>query len=236
MSNAIPTYDAFRISVWGVNTEYDTTLVSTWGLHQFTPPSNIVISNHCAQAVDRFIEQYEDKPLLEGLICCAVQNIQELEYVYSDLSIYRFIDSAVGLQLDGIGDIVVLPRTSLDDEIYRTDLKAKVGRNISSGEPEILIAYCKLLTGSDVVIYTEPRTATVMLYANRIINIPVNYAQLMNDVSPAGVRVESHINYTPGVTPFGFADEAGIPNVPSVLGFGELNYAPLDGGALIENK
>ena len=56
------------------------------------------INDHIQQALDRLLEQYRNKPRIEGLISCFTEQIQDLEDVIFDLPEDLTIETAVGVQ------------------------------------------------------------------------------------------------------------------------------------------
>lgn len=105
------------------------------------------IADHAAAARDRFLEQYKGKPKLEALSNAFAARIQGIEDALWQLFTERWIDSAVGAQLDVVGKILVQPRDSLSatDEEYRAQLRAKVKVLTSSGTVENLYTVVRLL-------------------------------------------------------------------------------------------
>lgn len=152
------------------------------------------ILDHIILAKKRLISQYKQKPRLEGLVEALVQDIQNLENTAVQLNTERGLDTAVGEQLDGIGQIVGLEReTGQSDDDYRTLIKAKIGINLSQGEPERMIQIYKVLTGADLVLLQELFPGAVAISSevdpgsqeevDRLIRI-------MESMAPAGVRVD----------------------------------------------
>jgi hypothetical protein len=73
----------------------------------------------------------------------------------------RFLDTAVGEQLDGLGQIIGIPRGGLDDDAYRTRLRAQIRILISSGTIEDVLAILVLiLPGGTGLVLTEDLPGT----------------------------------------------------------------------------
>lgn len=123
------------------------------------------ISTHADDAVARLPEQYKDKSLLEALVRALANRTQALETVLFDLFENRSLYSAVGTQLDGIGQIVDQPRNGLTDDIYRIRIFAKIAQNVSKGTPEDLIRIFKLLMQANKIYYYEVYPAAVYMTA-----------------------------------------------------------------------
>lgn len=87
--------------------------------------SSTYISDHVVRAKNRLIEQYKGKTKVEGVVEALVQPLQDIEDVLLQLKTERWIDSAIGIQLDKIGEIVGIEREyEQGDEDYRLLIKA----------------------------------------------------------------------------------------------------------------
>ena len=82
---------------------------------------------------DDLVEQFKGKPVIDALMEAVGDELNEVRQFYEDLRDKRNIQTAVGKQLDGIGDNAVLTRLEagalacakesvyvLDDDAYRT--------------------------------------------------------------------------------------------------------------------
>lgn len=90
-------------------------------------------------------QQFKDKPNIEVLLKALAKQLQEVYQFFTDLRDKRSLQTAVGRQLDGIGDIVVLSRDDADmlaglaerrlamnDELYREYLLYKIHINTNT--------------------------------------------------------------------------------------------------------
>lgn len=112
------------------------------------------IETHETDALNRMTERLKGKPIATAFFRALARQIQDLEDAAWDVFIGRWIDSAVGVQLDAVGKYLNLARGSLDDDTYRLWLKARVKVNRSRGTPEDLIAIFHLLSEDSVITYT----------------------------------------------------------------------------------
>jgi len=160
----------------------------------------IKINNHIEQGLDRRREQWKDKPNLEKAIRATIGGVQELEDVFFDLCDKRLnINDAEGFQLDQIGTIVGQERLGFDDPFYRILLLARIGANVSNGEPERIIDTLKLLTTADFVHYMNLNNAEIGIGSDGIIN-PLTVEFLINNlqrVVVGGARVNYLCIYDP---------------------------------------
>jgi len=96
-------------------------------------------------AVRRFIEQFQNKPDLEALTKSYLHQIQDLEDALFEIILERDLDNAVGVQLSTIGNIVQQPRTTNDDDRFRTAIRARIAINLSDATVADLIKVANLL-------------------------------------------------------------------------------------------
>jgi hypothetical protein len=213
------------ISLYGENINsgdvLSSSLVSTYGYIRFVTDDSGYIANHTERALDLLIEQFrKDKPLLHGFITAFTTSMQEVENILFDLTRFMSIETANGAQLDGIGDILGLPRTSGDDDIYRDDLIFQIFLNTSNGEPETLIQALDRLVKANRIDYAEQYPASAILIINEAAApIPSNLSQRMNAIAPSGVQIFTYLNNS--ATPFIFDGEGIFPPAYTGEGFGE---------------
>lgn len=155
--------------------------------------SNIIkIENHVEQGLARRLEQWKEKPNLEGVITSQITGYQEIEAMFFELKDARLgIVNASGFQLDQIGLIVGQGRIGFDDDFYRILLLARVGANVSNGEAERIIDTLKLLTSANFVHYMNLNNAEIAVGSDGIINpLTVEFLILnLQRVVMGGVRV-----------------------------------------------
>lgn len=88
------------------------------------------------------VEQFKDKPVIDALMEAIGEQLSDLGVFFEELKEQRWLQTAEGKQLDGIGDIVVLSRKEagelasfsqtdyiIDDDQYKTYLIYKIWRN-----------------------------------------------------------------------------------------------------------
>lgn len=184
-----------------------------------------VISDHIERAKERLLEQYKNKPRIAGMFEATIQQIQDLEDAFNALS-QETIDTAVGVQLDRLGEIVGLAReTGQSDDDYRIDLKAKIVQNLNQGTPEEVIAAAKFFIGASFVWYLEVYPAAVDIMSSTPID-PALVAKIRSKLKgflPAGVSLDV----------LGFFPEEDAFRFNEAPGFGDVNDPDL-GGLLAE--
>lgn len=94
------------------------------------------INTHVKDALNRLLEQYKNRPLLNGFLTSLIQQIQDLEDAIFAMDEGRQLwngttTPAVGAQLDKLGEIVGIQRNGLPDNEYILFLFGKVAENFS---------------------------------------------------------------------------------------------------------
>ena len=100
------------------------------------------MSDYIKRLQDDLLEQFKGRPKIDALLQVIGRQFNDVFRFYEQIRTETDIDNAVGQQLDGIGDIVVLSRAEagkmingegatndLDDETYRRYLIYKILKN-----------------------------------------------------------------------------------------------------------
>jgi len=103
------------------------------------------VTTHVLDALTRLVSQFRDQPDLASFQSAFVNRIQEMEGALQELLAERSLDSAVGVQLDGLGALVGQAREGRDDSDYRLVIRARIALNIGSGTPEDIYRVLVLL-------------------------------------------------------------------------------------------
>lgn len=144
------------------------------------------IDTHVDDALGRFTSQYDDMTLMRGVSRVWAERMQALEDDAYDLLTSRWVDVAVGEQLDRIGEMVGEFRLARNDTDYRAAILIRIGLNRGSGEPgNVIFVMNQLLTTGE---YAEDYPAGILI---TVTNEAVTLQQQRGIVSvtPAGVRV-----------------------------------------------
>lgn len=142
--------------------------------------------DYSAIAVPRLTGQFENSPKLKALMAAIVGPLTTLETDADALIAERWIDTAVGKQLDGCGYIVGEYRQGRGDDAYREAIKYRVFVNISKGTPTDLIRGLKFLTRPTDCQYLEAYPATVLLFTNGFF-VEHTIQASMQDLAPAAI-------------------------------------------------
>lgn len=113
---------------------------------------------------------------------------QAIESMFQKLYALRSINTSTNAQLDGIGEIAGESRLGRDDEKYRIAIVFRLFLNVSSGEPETLLAATKFLTKGTVATIKEIYPATVQLFTDGTA-IDFTTTSFLQSLAPAGVKL-----------------------------------------------
>jgi hypothetical protein len=134
----------------------------------------------------RLAGRINQKPLVEAVATSLPKQLTIVEATLDQLKNERSIDTAIGVQLDRVGEIVGEPRNGRDDETYRQYIKFRVFVNVSKGRPHDVSYATRFITQGDDIQYQEFFPAQVVMFSD-------GYAanqdtpSLLQDVSPAAV-------------------------------------------------
>ena len=137
-------------------------------------------------AVSRLTGQFEGSPKLRAIVAAIVSQLTTLETVADSLMSDRWIDTAIGAQLDGCGYIVGEQRSGRDDDAYRKAIKFRVFVNVSKGTPDNLVDGLRFLTDPTDTQYQEAYPTTTLLFTNGYF-VDYTIQNAMQDISPAGI-------------------------------------------------
>lgn len=184
--------------------------------------SIVKIITHVATALGRLLAQFKGKSRIEALVTafteqahgCTTESIEDMfEQLKDDL----WLGTAVGAQLDGLGDILDLERSGRDDDDYRLWLRAWILVLRSSGTPEELITIVDLLApDADSIDLEEqfPAAFVIRLTDDWVWADAQVLADIVGTAKPAGVKFIMEFIPTTGAFAFAGGDA-------SDLGFGD---------------
>lgn len=158
------------------------------------------IPNHVQAALARLLTQYQGATNLKNLLTGLVTPIQDIEDALVDMNNLRYLPQAQGVQLDVIGIIVGLPRPpGLSDAAYILELYGQIKINTSCGQPEQVIQAFLLFTQQTFCILDEYSASIILEDAYQIPNQQVadQLFLTLNQVRPAGVRIDELISFDP---------------------------------------
>ena len=161
------------------------------------------------------VEQFRDKPYITALVEVIARQLDEVQAFYDQLRTERGIYTAVGKQLDGIGDIVSLNRLEagilmgdpipvdiLNDDDYRKYLIFKIMKNTSDGSYPDVVKAIRMLYNGEFRYQEDPNVpATIFLDVERfkfndietLLNLPIIKAGGVQIRFRANANIESRI-------------------------------------------
>lgn len=147
--------------------------------------------DYVAQSLALLMSGYKSLVNVPGIVTALAQGDQALEDTLQDMLSKRNILTAVGAQLDGVGELVGQARGGMLDDQYRVVIFAKIAANNSNGTGEDLIAIYAALMQTTVVILTEVFPATVILQAENPVPIGAlgDIKNAMNAVKAGGINL-----------------------------------------------
>lgn len=144
-----------------------------------------------AQAEGLLIEQYRDSENLKALIGAATAELQESEQAHIDLLNNRSIDTAIGVNLDIIGRILVIDRPFTDpdpEDVFTFDNPSEIGQGFTNVSGSLLGGYYIGLNPIDNQTYSDSNYRFVLKgkivfnNTNGSLADMVAYASLLFDV------------------------------------------------------
>jgi len=162
--------------------------------------------DYSKQLIADLVEQFKDKPRIEGLCLTIAKQLQDVCDFFEELDIERSVDTAFGAQLDLIGaaagisrdEALELARESSfvyedDDEAYRTYIKYMISRNSATGTYEDLMRSIRMQWNGDVSYSENPSApATIKLTTTRFTGNDIAGLLDVPIVKAAGVKVETY--------------------------------------------
>lgn len=149
------------------------------------------IDDHADRALSRLLTQFREKPRLATVISIFERVFQELEGVFWDLRVKRYLSTAEGAQLDVIGRVLKEPRVSLTDAQYRLVLGAKVLVLRSSGTAPELMRIASILLDGVAFTLTEifPAALSVTILGSPLLSTAL-IKRFLVAAKSAGVRLD----------------------------------------------
>ena len=146
----------------------------------------VQIADSYSEAVaPKLMEQYKPAraPKLNQLLEATSAQKDDLEAAIFSIRSGMYLASAVGPQLDMIGDVFKVGRNGADDATYRVAIQ-KVASMRSFSTPEDIISVLKVVYGASYVTYIPEYPAGCVVFTD--ISVP---AEVLGALAPAGVQV-----------------------------------------------
>ncbi len=180
-----------------------------------------------SEALANLIEFFKNKPKIAAFISAFVDQSQDVEDGSFEVLLDTIIETAVGVQLDGIGVIVGRARGGLSDDLYRVRLQAQILLNKSSGLLDEILTIIALLEAAPITNVIEKYPAGFVIEILDIQGSPAQLAAIIAEARSAAVNGHLHYSLSPAAELFTFAS-GDVPEADTSKGF--ANDAGTTGG------
>ena len=139
-------------------------------------------TEYAGKLISGLVEQFRGKKRIEDLMEVIGDELQEVKDFFDALGGHRTLTSAVGAQLDGVGDIVVLnraeaadmaaianPGVAMTDETYRRFLIYKVMRNTNICTYKDVIESFKVFWDKPLYYSEDPEEPATMIFETDVL-------------------------------------------------------------------
>lgn len=163
-----------------------------------------LFTKHVSQGLSRLLTQFKGQPNFEGQLRSFLNQVQEIENMFISLIIERYLATAVGAQLDGIGRVVDENRVGRDDVDYRAAIQGRIRINLGDGRVEDIHFLFSLLLPGNTFEMIEGATAEFLYIIESAVTLGV-------DPTPAALSLQLATARGAGIRStliFSVADEA----------------------------
>lgn len=161
-------------------------------------------TTHTSETLANLVEQFKDKTNLAAFVSAFADQIQDAENGSFEVIDETTLTAAVGVQLDGLGQIIGLERRGLGDDDYRIRLQVQILINSSSGTIEDILEILVLLESSAIEL-EELLPATIITTIFDIDEDPATIARTIASSRSAAVKSDLHYSISPEPELFRFA-------------------------------
>lgn len=139
-----------------------------------------------ADKVELILSQFEDTPILHGILDSILSQTDDIEGMFHALLEERTLLTAVGSQLDMVGSLVGEARQGRDDNLYRQSILTRISINTSTGTINDLLDIAKIYSGATEVRLWEHYPAKTSMFVTGVSNIE-GIQNTLQTAAPAGV-------------------------------------------------
>lgn len=151
------------------------------------------------------VDQFKEKPVIDALVSAIGEQLNDVRRFYEDLRDRRGLQTSMGQQLDGVGDIVVLSRLEagalacinesvyvLDDESYRRYLIFKVWKNTNNCTYHDVIKALRMFWPKPLYYREDPAEPATMVFETDMLSPEDDVPKLLNAplIKAAGVGIK----------------------------------------------
>ena len=151
------------------------------------------------------VAQFKEKPVIDALVSAIGEQLNDVRRFYEDLRDRRGLQTSMGQQLDGVGDIVVLSRLEagalacinesvyvLDDESYRRYLIFKVWKNTNNCTYHDVIKALRMFWPKPLYYREDPAEPATIVFDTDMLSPEDDVPKLLNAplIKAAGVGIK----------------------------------------------
>lgn len=192
----------------------------------------VKIASYIKRGLALVITQLQGKTKFESLLSSYLAEMDEIETALWQIQEERWLDTAEGEQLDGIGRIVGSARNGASDDRYRLRLRARILILLSSGTiPEILAVFRLLIDESASLTYTAfyPAAYQVRVDGQALEDFElIELSDALTETCPAGVNAQLRYQVSDDEDTFTFSASSSLESDASA-GFGDTSNAATGG-------
>lgn len=187
-----------------------------------------------AEGLALLLGQFHGKPRLEAVIRALLDGVQDAENALWQLYSERWVDTAVGRQLDELGGVLDLPRAGRLDETYRAFLRARVRVLRSDGTYRALVGILSVI-GAELLEVARLEAGDAAASQIRLLDaLPANVSgpdvfAMLDAARAGGVRLAFEYPAVGADAAGSFSFANGTVETASPNGYGSSNDAT-DGG------
>lgn len=194
----------------------------------------------CLEGLDLLLGQFDDAgedaarraPRLRAIACALLDAVQDASNANWQLYTERWIDTAVGSQLDGTGTVVGQSRAGRTDTVYRAFLRARVLVNRASGKWRELVQIMLTLGIDAAEIGFEPDYPgawVIRLLESQEGFVGADVFELLEDAKGGGIRLVVESLHLPAAGSFQY--RPGVPALATDIARGYGRISVTTGGA-----
>ena len=160
-------------------------MVATWSADLWL--QDVTPVDHETLGLARLLWQYRgDQPRLQGTLVAFLTGLQSIEDVSLEVLTGVWPLTAVGVQLDVIGDVVGQLRGTLTDDEYRLAILGRIFVNKGDGQLPQFFELLQILGVAEQIRAYEFYPAAFEVGSSQV-TYPDVFGDLVGDLSPAGV-------------------------------------------------
>jgi hypothetical protein len=200
-----------------------------------TPVVDPPKQNYATEGLSRMLSQFSDSVDLRALAASYLDGVQTIEKALHPLLGDRNLDYMTGDRLDGLGQVVDVPRAGRLDVDYKRRLRAELKVLVSQGTVEDLISVTELLLNTDPIPTVEvdeyyPKSVVIRPTDHALTEDSELIATMLRRTASAATRTQFVYAEQDDSTTFTLSSQGAVSESSASLGL--ANNAQTTGGKL----